>query len=303
MSRFKAEIPIDPAGYEWVNEDAMVLGEDEDSDYERSMVLYGRSREKVYEEFRKGDGASLPGETYDPFSVEPSLFRILAALDPTPESILSFVHQYGDASDIDYVLERDEFTLADWKSLISDIGQSVALADDFVESREQRRTSTKKARAALDFVNETLGWANLHAAADVGADGAINLHVVVHDLLSVLKLQIVEAILDQKKYRNCDQCGKPFELSPSLNRSDRVFCSDNCRVKAYYRRKIRAVELRNSGASIREIMKETGSDADTINKWLSLQKKKFEEVAKVVKKPVRQAEKINTKLRKKRKGK
>ena len=54
-------------------------------------------------------------------------------------------------------------------------------------------------------------------------------------------MQVVESVVERKQYRTCEYCGKPFELTPQINRSDRVYCSDNCRVKAYQRRRKQAI--------------------------------------------------------------
>ena len=43
-----------------------------------------------------------------------------------------------------------------------------------------------------------------------------------------------------RRRRQCLQCGTWFEISPRAARTDRVFCSDACRFKAYRERQSRA---------------------------------------------------------------
>jgi transposase len=57
-------------------------------------------------------------------------------------------------------------------------------------------------------------------------------------------------------------------VTPQVNRADRVFCSDNCRVKAYQRRKKQAIALRQQGESLRAIVKATGSDMESVKRWV-----------------------------------
>jgi hypothetical protein len=90
----------------------------------------------------------------------------------------------------------------------------------------------------------------------------------VASLLDVLDVQLLSAIADLKRYRDCEFCGKPFELTPQVNRADRVFCSDTCRVKSHQKRKRLAIEMRKAGKPLREIAKATQSDIATVKRWL-----------------------------------
>jgi hypothetical protein len=55
-------------------------------------------------------------------------------------------------------------------------------------------------------------------------------------LLDALWQQFAVAITEGKTYQQCPACSKWFELSPSLNRADKRFCSDACRTRAYRQR-------------------------------------------------------------------
>ena len=105
--------------------------------------------------------------------------------------------------------------------------------------------------------------------AAVSQNGGISLQIVAASLFDAMKLQIVEAISEQKRYRSCEFCNKPFELTPQVNRSDRMFCSDNCRVKAYQRRKREVLEQSQAGRSVKQIVKATGVELEQVKRWLA----------------------------------
>ena len=70
-----------------------------------------------------------------------------------------------------------------------------------------------------------------------------------------------------------DHCGKPFELTPQINRADRIFCTDNCRVKSYQRRRKQAIAMRAEGTALREIARTLNSDLPTVKRWVGESKK------------------------------
>jgi transposase-like protein len=87
-------------------------------------------------------------------------------------------------------------------------------------------------------------------------------------MLAVLWVQFALAVAENKTYGRCQLCNRSFELAPQVNRADRLFCSNNCRVKAYQRRRKQALTMHRQGGSIREIAKATASDLDTVKKWI-----------------------------------
>jgi len=59
------------------------------------------------------------------------------------------------------------------------------------------------------------------------------------NLLGAIWLQFEQSMTGDKKYVTCEcpGCGKWIELSPAVNRSDKRFCDDKCRQRAYQIRK------------------------------------------------------------------
>lgn len=73
---------------------------------------------------------------------------------------------------------------------------------------------------------------------DRSRDGLpIGLFLSPQDLISGLWLQLAQAITGNKDFRQCRQCGEWFEVHMSITRSDRAYCSNACRSKAYRQRK------------------------------------------------------------------
>lgn len=82
-------------------------------------------------------------------------------------------------------------------------------------------------------------------------DGAPRMdeHYIPDSLLSALWLQFVQAVGGNKRYTKCQApgCGRWIELAPGSNRSDKLYCSDACRMRAYRHRT--AVRKRESLAA------------------------------------------------------
>ena len=63
----------------------------------------------------------------------------------------------------------------------------------------------------------------------------LKLFHVPKNLLGAMWLQFADAVTYNLEYRACGWCGKPFEVTRST-RSDRLYCSNSCRVSASRKR-------------------------------------------------------------------
>jgi hypothetical protein len=63
------------------------------------------------------------------------------------------------------------------------------------------------------------------------------LATVPRSLIGALWLQLAQTIAGSKQYKVCPVCGKLFEASRGANRSDRLYCTDACKARAYRDRK------------------------------------------------------------------
>jgi hypothetical protein len=90
-----------------------------------------------------------------------------------------------------------------------------------------------------------------------------------HNLLGVIFLQFSTAILSDKVSRTCAVCGRAFELTTLASRSDRLLCSNRCKVKSYRDRQHKARSMLASGKSIKQIAALLGSTVETVSNWVS----------------------------------
>lgn len=70
---------------------------------------------------------------------------------------------------------------------------------------------------------------------------ALKVYQVPESLLGALWLQFALAVERNNDFRTCAECGTWFELSPGTARSDKIYCSTACRLKAFRRRKADAI--------------------------------------------------------------
>ena len=258
MSQFEADIKVDPDGYEWVAINPESLKDPDNWDV--TLVLSGKTAAK------KKRKAAAASNSYDPFEDEPALYRIFAAVEPTQSAIVEFANQYGELSEPAASLYGMGTSLGEWKRAIARMRKGIAIADEAARTKTAR---AKKSMAPIvePLMRDLLQTVSLWLTPKPWEEG-FRVKATVTGLGNVLKVQLAEAIAGNKQYRSCEQCSKPFELSPEFNRADRLFCSDNCRVKAYQGRKRRAIALRQEGKSLRQIVRETNTDIETARRWL-----------------------------------
>ena len=242
---------------------------------------------------------------YDPFVSAPTMFLEFAELDGSEESVLKFTDAYGriwedfsgpclvdyretivdlgetvelwqaiqggDAAKLRRHVFWDSAGRLRWKSDLSHPMQIDGKTVHFIDVRQGPRDYkcgdlVGPATDLLDFVIATRPTWDMQIKP-VRRNGVLALHIEVETLLSVLWIQFALAVAAAKEYGRCQLCNRPFEMDS--NRADRAFCSDNCRVKAYQRRKKQAVALREKGKSLREIVKATASDLETVKRWVT----------------------------------
>ena len=106
------------------------------------------------------------------------------------------------------------------------------------------------------------------------AQGTARLYVAPTSLLGAMWLQFAEAISEQKDYGRCLLCGKPFEISTAEAgaRTNRRFCSDACKNQFHYRKRQQARQLRDEGATQRQIAERFDTTIMAVKKWLRVQK-------------------------------
>src|SRR5207244_929510 len=102
---------------------------------------------------------------------------------------------------------------------------------------------------------------------EVPGEETLTLRLQPASLHHALWLQFAFAITGNKSYRRCPECQRWFELSPVLNRADRLFCSNACRTRAYRQRITRARDLRAQGVELEPIAQQLDTDVKTVEGW------------------------------------
>lgn len=97
----------------------------------------------------------------------------------------------------------------------------------------------------------------------------LGLYFVPHSLLGALWVQFARAIERNNDFRKCTECGRSYELSPQTARSDKVYCSDACRNKAYRKRRAEAVRLCGDGMPLDEIARQLDVDVEVVKRWVA----------------------------------
>lgn len=139
--------------------------------------------------------------------------------------------------------------------------------EDLVPSAQRGDFGPAALARAHFTVNQNL---EEHCSPRLLRDGTrTRLQIFPKNLAGALWLQLAMAIDGNKDYRRCDECGEWFEVSPDTARTNRRYCMDRCRVKAYRGRQTKARELAASGKSVDEIAAELGSDTGTVSGWLA----------------------------------
>ena len=94
------------------------------------------------------------------------------------------------------------------------------------------------------------------------------LYFVPESLIGTIWIQFAQAVTQNKKYRRCRQCESWFEIDHYKARTNRYFCSNACRSKAYRERQSEAKKMRDDGESLAAIADKLGSDEATVRKWV-----------------------------------
>lgn len=99
----------------------------------------------------------------------------------------------------------------------------------------------------------------------------LGLYIVPDGLIGALWLQFARAVERNTTFRQCFECGSWFELAPGTGRSDKLYCSTPCRIRAYRRRQAEAARLHAEGRTVEEIARTLESEPETVRGWIERQ--------------------------------
>jgi hypothetical protein len=98
------------------------------------------------------------------------------------------------------------------------------------------------------------------------------LRLTPRNLEAALWFQFADAIAGKKKLRQCPRCKRYFAVSEQgkgrRSRSDRVWCSDACRIAGFLERRETALLLHQQGKSKAEIARQLGVKESSLKKWI-----------------------------------
>ena len=202
---------------------------------------------------------------YDPFHERTALFRDFASLSGDQEDILAFAQKHGNirCENNNWFKKAVEETRLDgWRKLIASMRHAVELSEKVRQGGGQDEQFQLMAHLSSSLANR------ISLRFDRLPNGEYVVRTMVYDLIDALWLQCALAIAEGRNYRACKLCGRFLELSPQRNRADKVFCSDNCRVKSFQRHRAKARRMRGEGKHLREIAKEVGANMQKVKKWV-----------------------------------
>lgn len=222
------------------------------------------------------------------------LFRTFAKTPTTKEGVLDFANKYGHlgtgaggvGGDIDFEWEYwddekweewernvrcEETNPPDmepfefWSYHITRMRQCVKTWDK-VQSGEAVEKEMQRLQVTVS--NNLRGRVRVAFSRDPERIGGFLLQIKPNTLLGALWLQLAETISGCRKHRACAACRNWFEVSPEMFRKNRVYCSEECRSRAYRKRKEKARQLAKEGKTVKEIAAQLGSNAEAVRGWL-----------------------------------
>jgi hypothetical protein len=170
------------------------------------------------------DGYTIKGKTkqilpvgkdvvmYNPLE-HSGLFHDFAAVPQTEAGILEFANKYGLLRDTTNYVEQWVM----WNKLMN----------AFIKSIHSKNHN----KQALENVEKLMQvWPRFDP-------DTLNIQFWPDSLLAAMFLQLGLAVSGDKTFRQCVWCGSTFEITPSVARSNRLFCSNACKQADYRHRK------------------------------------------------------------------
>jgi hypothetical protein len=208
-------------GYEVIDLEAEVI----DSESEASVAGYVLVREDPWQ----GRGLRPRSEQTkcsDLFKAGPLAFLELAQTPKTEDGVIGFANRYGALYD------SPKITLDFWFVAIGFLRRAVEVWD------RSKRTGdfSKVIRAMKEIGSPSLSQIDVRLKEDPST-GSASICLSPPSLYAALLVQLILAIDGNLNLRTCKQCRKWFTLEAGRGRSDKEYCSNACRMRAYRKRK------------------------------------------------------------------
>jgi len=121
-------------------------------------------------------------------------------------------------------------------------------------------------------INEHLYYTAAEISSYMAWDAKKNrpvLRLIAPSLLGAVWFQLADAVTYDRVFSSCRECQKWFAVGPEVARSNRRFCSNACRSKAYRERQDRARQLHAAGKTFEEVAEALDSDVATVRRWIT----------------------------------
>jgi hypothetical protein len=127
-------------------------------------------------------------------------------------------------------------------------------------------------KALEGLVSPKLLWNSSRRGGAVtdGAGRTLDLFFVPRSLLGYLWLQLAEAVAEQKTFRRCKVCSTWILIAARAegSRTNRLTCSNTCRMRLYQERMREAARLFAKGRTVAEVARRLGADSSRVRKWV-----------------------------------
>src|SRR5262245_23000473 len=188
----------------------------------------GLSSKWITEKIRALRPRSKRTRRFDLFEFSSSAFLEFAQTPLTEDGIKDFADRYGPlADDRQYEYQGRSITL--WVANIQSMHRTVELW--------RKSTVTGDFNRVIPEVSGTIGVPVGWFLKKDPLSGSPRLCIRPVSLGQALWAQLVLAIDGNVNLRACVQCRKWFTLEAGKGRSDKEYCSDACRMRAYRKRK------------------------------------------------------------------
>jgi hypothetical protein len=212
-----------------------------------------------------------PGQyrDYKPLIETPGLFRVFSETEPTPEGFLGFVNRfgplgYGRSLGMVDLRQAPADKLKYYVRESDRMREAVAAWDRF----QQREADAAALGRIKELVNhETVERVNVYLVDDT-LRGGLKTEMIPNSLLAAMWLQFAWSVTGERPVRQCETCGEWFGAAPDSGRSDKVYCGETCRTKAYRRRKEEARLLHQAGKTAKEIAEALDTKVKTVEGWV-----------------------------------
>jgi hypothetical protein len=193
--------------------------------------------------FRKLEARSKLTRRFDLFKVAPSAFLEFAQTPATEDRIKDFADRYGP---LDGPPAFGGFTV-EWFIHIREMRRTVELWETSKRTGDFSkviRDFSKRIRTTVHNLADPDNYPP-RSAVPVGLflkkeplSASARLCIRPHSLVHALWVQLLMAIDGNVNLGACVQCRKWFTLEAGRGRSDKEYCSNACRMRAYRKRKV-----------------------------------------------------------------